>query len=150
MYTHEQFANDVMRRFEFLETDYAMKRHAAVTEGQVSWIVYENPNAKVFVEHELGASCSLSVQNPRYIKRDPLERNEFDIEEVAVVAGRKLSKRDEPRTAAEAVAKWADLLRAVGGPVLNGDFEELQARQQKMADTIRKNQAAYDLTPLKQ
>ena len=148
MYTHEQFAADVVKRVEFLETTFGMRRHPAHVEGRVSWIAYENSKAKVIVEHELGASCTVSIQNLRHVKKDPLERGEFDLDEVVAASGKKLSRRDEPRNVPEAVAKSAELLQNLGAGVLNGEFAELQARQQKMADTIRKHQAAYDLTPL--
>jgi hypothetical protein len=39
----------------------------------------------------------------------------------------------------EAVARSAEALRAVGGPVLKGDFEALHARQRKVVEAVRRH-----------
>ena len=85
MYTHENFAADVTRHFEFLESEYGMRREPAHIAGAGSWVVYGNPTVKVVVEHEIGGYCSVSVVNLHHVKRDPLERSEFDLDEIVAI-----------------------------------------------------------------
>jgi hypothetical protein len=139
MYTHEDFAADVIRNFEFLESEYGMRREPAHVAGIGSWIVYANPTMKVTVEYELGGYCGVSVLNLRHVKRDPLERSEFDLEEIVAVGGARQPRRQDPRSISEAVARAAETLRSVGAPVLKGDFEALHARQRKLVEAVRRN-----------
>src|SRR5688572_2745837 len=79
MYTHENFAADVARNFEFLESDYGMRKEPLHVAGPGAWAVYANEQVKVVIELEVGGSCGVSVSNLRHVKRDPLERSEFDL-----------------------------------------------------------------------
>jgi hypothetical protein len=138
MYTHENFATDVVRNFEFLESEFGMRREPAHVAGAGSWIVYVNPTVKVVVEYELGGYCGVSVLNLHHVKRDPLERSEFDLEEIVAVGGRQM-RRQEPRSVSEAVARAAETLRSAGASVLRGDFEALHARQRKLVEALRRH-----------
>jgi hypothetical protein len=139
MYTHENFAADVARNFEFLESEYGMHRDPVQIAGGSSWVTYTNSTMKVVVEHELGGYCGVSVLNLRHVKRDPLERSEFDLEEIIAVGGSRQTRRQDPRSMSEAVARAAETLRSVGAPVLKGDFEALHARQRKLLEAVRRN-----------
>ena len=136
MYTPENFASDVTRHFAFLESDYGMRREPA---GAVSWIVYGNESVRVIIEHETGGYCGVTVVNLRHVKHDPLERAEFDLDEIVAASGQRPPRRQDPRSMGEAIARSADTLRAVGAPVLKGDFEALHARQRKMVEAIRRH-----------
>jgi hypothetical protein len=138
MYTHENFAADVVRNFEFLESEYGMRRETPHVAGAGSWVVYANSLVKVVVEHEIGGSCGVTVVNLRHVKRDPLERSEFDLEEIVAVGPRQ-TRRQDPRSMTEAVAKNAETLRSVGAPVLKGDFEALHARQRRAVEAVRRH-----------
>ena len=138
MYTHENFASDVARNFEFLETEYGMRREPAHVAGAGSWVVYGNVNVKVIVEFEVGGSCGVSVVNLRHVKHDPMERSEFDLEEIIRLSGQREQRGKEPRSLSEAVAKAADTLRNIGGPVLKGDFAALHERQKKLVEAVRR------------
>jgi len=137
MYTHESFGADVARNFEFLESEYGMRREPLHAAGAGSWVVYANALMKVVVEYEIGGYCGVSVVNLRHVKRDPLERSEFDLEEIIAVSGQRQPRRQEPRSMSEAVAKSAETLRSMGAPVLKGDFEALHARQRKLVEPFR-------------
>ena len=137
MYTHENFAADVARNFEFLESEYGMRREPLQVAGGGSWVVYANSLMKIVVEYELGGYCGVSVLNLRHVKRDPLERSEFDLEEIIAIGPRQ-TRRQEPRSMSEAVARNAETLRSVGAPVLKGDFEALHARQRKLVEAVRR------------
>ena len=139
MYTHENFASDVARNFEFLESEYGMRREATHLAGASSWVVYANSMMKIVVEYEPGGYCGVSVLDLRHVKRDPVERSEFDLEEIVAVAGPRQTRRQDPKSMSEAVAKAAETLRSVGGPVLKGDFEALHARQRKLVEAVRRN-----------
>jgi hypothetical protein len=139
MYTHENFAADVARNFGFLETEYGMRREPPNVAGIGSWVVYANSLMKIIVEHETGGYCGVSVVNLRHVKRDPMERSEFDLEEIVAVGGPRQTRRQEPRSMSEAVAKSAETLRSVGASVLKGDFEALHARQRRLVDAARRN-----------
>lgn len=139
MYTHENFTEDVTRDFQFLEADYGMRREPVHVTGGGFWIQYTNATVRVIIEHELGGYCGVTVQNLRHIKRDPLERAEFDLEEIVAAAPGPRPRRQDPRSMTEAVAKAAQTLRAVGGPVLKGEFEELQTRQRKAVEALRRH-----------
>lgn len=139
MYTHENFAADVARNFEFLESTYGMRREPAHVAGGGSWVVYGSSTMKVVVEQEHGGSCGVSVVNLRHVKNDPLERSEFDLEEIVAVVGSRQVRRQDPRSMSEAVARAAETLRSVGASVLKGDFEALHARQRKLAEALRRN-----------
>lgn len=142
MYTPDDFSTDVTRHFEFLETDYRMRREPMRREGASTWITYANDVAKVIVEHEAGGSCGVAVQNLRYVKTDPLERLEFDLEEILAVSGSRPPRRQEPRSMSEAVARAAETLRGAGARVLNGEFDALHARQRKVVESVRKHNPA--------
>ena len=142
MYTHEDFSNDVVRNFEFLEKDYGMRREPMQKAGVSVWISYATPAVKVVIEYEAGGFCAVSVQNLRYVKKDPLERSEFDLDELVAVSGTRPQRRQDPRSVSEAVARAAETLRAIGAPALNGDFEALHERQRKAADAIRRHHPA--------
>lgn len=116
-----------------------MRRLPAHVAGIASWVEYANPTVKVVVEYELGAWCGVSVVNVRHVKRDPLERSEFDLEEIVAVSGNRQQRRQDPRSTGEAVARAAETLRSVGAPVLKGDFEALHARQRKLVEAVRRN-----------
>jgi hypothetical protein len=139
MYTHENFAADVARNFEFLESEYGLRREPLHIEGANSWVVYGNALVKVVVEHELGGYCGVSVLNLRHVKRDPMERGEFDLDEIVAVGGQRQARRQDPRSMSEAVVRNAQTLRSVGGPVLKGDFEALHARQRKLVEAVRRS-----------
>jgi hypothetical protein len=139
MYTHENFAADVTRHFEFLESEYGMRREPAHIAGAGSWVVYGNPTMKVVVEHEIGGYCSVSVVNLHHVKRDPLERSEFDLDEIVAVGAPRQTRRQEPRSTTEAIARAAETLRSVGGSVLKGDFEALHAQQRKRVEAVRRH-----------
>ena len=139
MYTHDNFAADVTRNFEFLESEYGMRRELPHVAGANSWVVYANALVKVVVECEIGGYCGVSVLNLRHVKRDPMERSEFDLEEIVAVGGQRQARRQDPRSMSEAVAKNAQTLRSVGGPVLKGDFEALHARQRKLVEAVRRS-----------
>jgi hypothetical protein len=135
MCTHENFEADVARNFAFLESEYNLRR----VLGGGSWIVYANVLLKVIIEHEVGGHCSVTLVNLRHVKRDPLERGEFDLEEIIAVSGQRPPRRPDPRSMSEAVARSAETLRAVGGTVLRGDFEALHARQRKLVEAVRRH-----------
>lgn len=139
MYTHENFAADVVRNFEFLESEYGMRRDPAHVEGAGSWVVYANATMKIIVEHELGGYCGVTVLNLRHVKRDPLERSEFDLDEIVAVGGGRQQRRQEPKSMSEAVAKAAETLRSAGASVLKGDFEPLHVRQRKLVEALRRH-----------
>jgi hypothetical protein len=139
MYTQENFAADVARNFEFLESEYGMRREPPHVEGVGSWIVYVNSLMKIVVEYEIGGYCGVSVVNLRHVKRDPLERSEFDLEEIIAVGEPRKPRRQDPRSMSEAVARCAETLRSVGAPVLKGDFEALHARQRRVVEAARRN-----------
>ena len=139
MYTHENFAADVTRNFEFLESEYGMRREPMHVAGPGAWIAYANIDVRVIVESEIGGSCGVTVVNLRHVKRDPLERSEFDLEEIVALAQGRQQRRQDPRSMSEAIARSAETLRSVGGPVLKGDFEALHARQQKHVEANRRN-----------
>ena len=139
MYTHENFAADVVRNFEFLESEYAMRREPAHLAGASSWVVYANAMMKIVVEYELAGYCGVSVLNLRHVKRDPMERSEFDLDEIIALGGSRQTRRQEPRSISEAVARAAETLRSVGASVLKGDFEALHARQRKLVEAVRRN-----------
>jgi hypothetical protein len=138
MYTHENFGVDVARNFEFLESEYAMRREPLHVAGAASWVVYANPLMKIVIEYEVGGYCGVSVVNLRHVKRDPLERSEFDLEEIVAVGGRQ-PRRQDPRSVSEAVARYAETLRSAGVSVLKGDFEALHARQRRFVDAVRRH-----------
>ncbi|HXA18388.1 MAG TPA: hypothetical protein VN380_15445 [Thermoanaerobaculia bacterium] len=139
MYTHENFAADVARNFGFLETEYGMRREPPNVAGVGSWVVYANALMKVVVEHEVGGYCGVSVVNLRHVKHDPMERSEFDLEEIIAVGGPRQTRRQDPRSMSEAVQKSAETLRTVGASVLKGDFEALHARQRRNVEAARRN-----------
>jgi hypothetical protein len=139
MYTHENFAADVTRNFEFLESEHGMRREPLHIAGAGSWVVYANPQVKVIVEYEVGGSCGVSVENLRHVKRDPMERSEFDLDEIVAVSGSRQQRRQDSKSMSDAVAKCAQTLRAAGTTVLNGDFEALHSRQRKLVEAIRRN-----------
>lgn len=137
MYTAENFAADVAKHFAFLESDFGMKREPLGSSGG-AWISYSNDVTRVTIEHEIGGYCGVSLVNLRHVQKDPLERSEFDLDEVLAVAGRQQPRRGEPRSMAEAVARAAELLRSHGAVMLKGDFEALHARQAKVVEAARK------------
>lgn len=139
MYTHENFAADVTRNFEFLESEYGLRREPLHNSGAGSWVVYANPDVKVVVEHEVPGYCGVSVVNLRHVKRDPLERSEFDLEEIVAISNSRQPRRQDPRSMSEAVARCADTLRSVGASVLKGDFEALHTRQRKNVEAVRRH-----------
>lgn len=139
MYTHENFAADVVRNFEFLESEYGMRREPAHVAGAGSWVVYANPMMKIVVEYEVGGYCGVSVIDLRHVKRDPMERSEFDLEEIVAIGAPRQQRRQDPRSMSEAVARAAETLRSVGAPVLKGDFEALHARQRKLVEAVRRH-----------
>jgi hypothetical protein len=139
MYTHDDFATDVVRHFQFLETDYGMRREPLQKAGVSVWVTYANPTVKVVIENETGGFCGVSVQNLRHVKKDPLERSEFDLDEIIAVSGSRPPRRQDAHSVSEAIARAAETLRAIGAPVLNGDFEALHERQRKAADAIRRH-----------
>ena len=139
MYTNENFATDVTRNFEFLELEYGMRREPPQVAGGGSWVVYANSLLKIVVEYEGGGYCGVSAVNLRHVKHDPLERSEFDLEEIVAVGGPRQTQRQDPRSMSEAVAKCAETLRSVGASVLKGDFEALHARQRKLVEAVRRN-----------
>jgi hypothetical protein len=139
MYTHEDFAADVVRHFTFLESDYGMRREPLQKAGIGSWVGYVAAEVKVVVEYEIGGYCSVSVQNLRHVKRDPLERSEFDLDEIIAVSGTRPQRRPDPRSVGEVVARAAEALRTIGAAVLKGDFEALHERQRKMAEAVRRH-----------
>lgn len=136
MFTHDDFAAEVARHFQFLESDYGMRREPLQKSGGRSWVTYGNVNVKVVVEFEEGGYCSVTVQNLRHIKHDPLERSEFDLDEILAVSNPR-QRRQELRAVRESVARAAETLRTAGAPILAGDFEALHARQKKAVDTLR-------------
>ena len=139
MYTHESFGADVARNFEFLESEYGMRREPLHVAGVGSWVVYANALMKIFVEYEIGGYCGVSVLNLRHVKRDPLERSEFDLEEIIAVSGQRQTRRQDSKSMSEAVAKSAETLRSMGAPVLKGDFEALHSRQRKLVEAARRS-----------
>jgi hypothetical protein len=139
MYTHENFAADVARNFEFLESEYGMRREPLHVAGVASWIVYANALMKIVVEHEIGGYLGVSVLNLRHVKHDPAERSEFDLEEIVSLGGSRPARRQEPRSMSEAVARSAETLRSAGASVLKGDFEALHARQRKLVESVRRS-----------
>jgi hypothetical protein len=139
MGSQETFAVDVARDFAFLETEYGMRREPMHVSGGSSWVVYANATVRVIVEHELGGYCGVTVQNLRHVKKDPLERAEFDLDEIVAAAPGPKPRRQDPRSMTEAVAKAAQTLKTLGGPVLNGAFDELQNRQRKAVEALRRH-----------
>ena len=139
MYTHENFADDVARHFQFLESEHGMRREALRVAGGGAWIVYANALMKVVVEAEIGGHCGVSVVNLHHVKRDPLERSEFDLEEIVALGATRQGRRQDPRSLSEAVARSAETLRAAGASVLKGDFEALHARQRKRVEALRRD-----------
>jgi hypothetical protein len=139
MYTHENFAADVARNFEFLESEYGLRREPLHVAGGGSWVVYANSLIKVVVEHEVGGYCGVTVVNLRHVKSDPLERSEFDLSEIVAVRGWREPRRGEPRSMTEAVTRCAETLRSAGASVLAGDFDALHARQRRHVESVRRN-----------
>jgi hypothetical protein len=139
MYTHENFAADVARSFEFLESEYGLRREAPHVAGVGSWVVYSNALLKIVVESEVGGSCGVTAVNLRHVKRDPMERSEFDLEEIVAVAGPRPKRRPDPRSMTEAVARCAETLRSMGASVLKGDFEALHVRQRRLVEALRQS-----------
>ena len=139
MYTHENFAADVARSFEFLESEYGMHREPLQVAGGGSWVVYANSLMKIVVEYEVGGYCGVTVVDLRHVKRDPLERSEFDLSEIVAVGGTREPRRQDPRSMSEAVSKCAETLRSAGRSVLEGDFDALHARQRRHVETVRRN-----------
>lgn len=139
MYTHEDFVSDVLRNFEFLETEYAMRREPLQVAGAGCWVAFSNAVARVVIEHETAGYCSVSVQNPHHVKKDPLERSEFDLEEIVAVSGGRPPRRMDGRPMSEVLARAAETLRGAGTAALKGDFEALHARQRKTVESIRKS-----------
>lgn len=137
---HEIFAADVIREFKFLEEEYGLSRAPHHITSESSWITYNGSLVSVIVEHEQGGSCGVTVRDLRHVKRDPLERGDFDLEEIiAVSGGQRQGKRQEPRSTSEAVTRAAQTLRNVGAPVLRGNFEALHARQRKAVEALRRH-----------
>jgi hypothetical protein len=135
MYTHENFTADVVKNFEFLETEHGMRREP----GGSSWVAYANPVAKVIIEHEGGSYCGVTVVNLRHVKKDPLERSEFDLEEIVAISGNRPPRKQDPRSVTEAIARAAETLRAAGASVLKGDFDALHTRQKKLVEANRRH-----------
>ncbi len=138
MSSHDDFAKDVIKSFEFLESEYGLRREPMHVEGAGGWIGYANATIRVIIEHELGNYCGVTVQNLPHVKRDPQERSEFDLDEIVAVSGTRPQRRQEPRSLSEAITRASETLRAVGGPALKGDFEALHARQLKLIEAVRK------------
>ena len=137
--THDVFAAEVARAFEYLETEFGLRREPMHRDGRHAWVVYANVDVKVIVEHEENAYCGVSVQNLRYVKHDALERSEFDLDEIMAAARpQQQQRRQEWRSSPEALRKAAELLKSVGGPVLRGDFEALHTRQRRTVETLRR------------
>jgi hypothetical protein len=138
---HESFAADVIRAFKFLEDEYALRREPHHIGSDGSWISYTGTNVTVIVEYEAGGSCGVSVRDLRFIKRDPLDRGEFDLEEIVALGGnqRQQGRRPDPRSMSEAVNRAAQTLRTAGAPVLGGEFAQLHERQRKNAEALRKH-----------
>jgi hypothetical protein len=137
MANHEEFAAAVAASFKFLETDYGMRPGLLQSDAGRRWISYGNVNVKVVVEHELPSQCSVTVEDLRFVKRDPLERGEFDLDEVVAVSGSRPPRQPNPRSLSEAVARVAETLKAAGSSVLQGDFEKLHARQRRAVEALR-------------
>lgn len=134
MYTQEDFEADVIRDFEFLVTQYGMRREPLRSAGVGTWITYANPMAKVIIEYEVGGFCGVTVQNPRFIQHDPQERSEFDLEEIIEVSPNKPQRRRDPKNVTELIARSAETLRTLGDAVLKGDFDALHERQRKVVE----------------
>jgi hypothetical protein len=152
MSTHDTFATDVIREFQFLEEEYGMRREPPASSEGAFWMAYGNVNVKVIIEHERGGSCGVTVQNLRHVKRDPLERNEFDLEEIMAVAAPPRqsgggNRRPDPRPQPMSVAKAAQTLRTVGASTLKGDFEALHERQKKAVEVLRHHHPLQDKEP---
>jgi len=139
MFTQEEFAAEVARQFQFLESEYGMRREPMHAERGRAWIGFANAGVKVVVEVEDGTYISVTVQNLRHIKRDTLERSEFDLDEIVAASGPRQPRRQDLRANREGVAKAAEALRAVGAPVLRGEFDTLHARQLKAVETLRRH-----------
>lgn len=140
MYTHDQFATSVAKHFEFLETDYGMRREAIRAAGKAAWIVYANIDVKVTIEQDTAGSCGVTVQNLRYVQHDPLERSEFDLEEIVKLSGTRPPRQSDQRSGGgDPLAKTAEVLKTVGASVLKGDFAALHARQLKIAEAMRRH-----------
>jgi hypothetical protein len=138
VYTSDDFAGDVTGSFEFLESEYAMQRSPTSGSGAGTWITYSGTAALVTIEFEPGGYCGVTVRNPRHVKEDPMERSEFDLEEIIAVHGNAPRQRQEPRSMSEAVARAAQALRAAGDRVLRGDFEALHERQKLAVQAARR------------
>jgi hypothetical protein len=139
MFTHEDFAEEVARHFQFLEKDYEMRREPMQKSGVRSWLTYGNINVKVVIEFEERGYLSVTVQNLRHIRHDPLERSEFDLDEILAVSNPRQQRRQEFRAVRESPARAAEALRTAGAPMLGGDFEALHARQRKAVETLRRH-----------
>ena len=146
--THDQFAAEVARQFEFLETEYALRREPMHAEGNRAWVAYGNIDVRVIVEQEENAYCTVSVQNLRYIKRDALERSEFDLDEVLATSGPRAPRRQELRASPEGVRKAAETLKAFGETVLRGDFGALHAKQLRTVESLRRYNPPVDGEPV--
>jgi len=145
MSANETFTADVIRDFHFLEEEYGMRREPAAVSGGGLWLIWANANAKVIVEREIGGHCGVTVVNVRHVKRDPLDRGEFDLEEIIALSGQKQGgRRQEPRSMTEAVARAAQTLRSVGARVLGGDFEALQTKQRQRVEELRRHHPLQD------
>ncbi len=122
-----------------------MRREPGAASGGGLWLVWANANVKVIVERELGGHCGVTVVNLRHVKRDPLERGEFDLEEILASSGqRQGGRRQEPRSMTEAVARAAQALRSTGARVLSGDFEALHAKQRQAVEVLRRHHPLHD------
>jgi len=135
--THEDFATEVERQFQFLDSEYRLRREPMQKEGARAWVGYANVDIRVVIEQEENAFCSITVQDLRHIKHDPLERGEFDLDEIVAITNPRPKRRDF-RATREGIAQAAEMLRAIGRPVLEGDFAALHERQRKAVELLRR------------
>ena len=134
---HEEFAAEVERQFQFLESEYGLRREPMHKDEARAWVGYATVDVRVIVEQEENAFLSVTVQDLRHVKHDPLERGEFDLDEIVAITNPRPKRRDF-RATAEGIAQAAEMLRSIGGPVLKGDFEALHARQRKAVELLRR------------
>jgi hypothetical protein len=139
MFTHDEFAEAVIRHFQFLESDFGLRREPQQKADGRSWVSYANAALRVIVEYEIDAYCTVTVQNIGHVKRDPLERSEFDLDEIVAVSAGRPQKKQDPRAMADVIARSAETLRTNGATVLGGNFDALHERQRKTVESLRRS-----------
>jgi hypothetical protein len=126
MYTFDEFRADVFAAFEFLQSEYRMRRKDQAF-GIEAWVEYESDLAIVMISYEIGARVQTFLEDPRY-QRKPLDTTRrFSVSALAVNA-----QSVEAGGSRAAVIAQAATLQAHGDHVLHGDFNALHAQHDRL------------------